>query len=87
MLLTAFWEAYCEELVAEALEHSITYGKDASTVPEELRKQSAEGAPGPAAGDGDGFIAMLMSAEAEALCNAPYGVVSAEPVNRRKRNA
>jgi len=29
------------------------------------------------------FIATLMSAEAEALCNAPYGVVSAERVNSR----
>lgn len=42
VLLTAFWEAYCEDLAAEALEHLITCGKDASAVPEELRKLVAK---------------------------------------------
>jgi hypothetical protein len=39
VLITAFWEAYCEDLAAEALRHLITAGKDASCVPVDLRKQ------------------------------------------------
>jgi hypothetical protein len=61
VLTTAFWEAYCEDLAAEALEHLINHAKDANTIPEALRKQVAaemrgqsahELAPWSLAGDG-----------------------------------
>jgi hypothetical protein len=41
VLLTAFWEAFCEDLVAEALRHLVDYAPDAQALPVELRKQVA----------------------------------------------
>jgi hypothetical protein len=43
VLITAFWEAYCEDIAAEGLAHLVKYAKAADKLPEELRKQvSAE---------------------------------------------
>ncbi len=42
VLLTAFWEAYCEDLAAEALQHLITNSANAGVVPLELRKLVAK---------------------------------------------
>jgi len=39
VLITSFWEAYCEDVAAEGLEHIVKYGKDASVLPKELKKQ------------------------------------------------
>jgi hypothetical protein len=41
VLLTAFWEAFCEDLAAEALEHLVTHAPDHHALPAELRKQVA----------------------------------------------
>jgi hypothetical protein len=41
VLLTAFWEAFCEDLAAEALRHLVTHAPDAQALPVELRKQVA----------------------------------------------
>lgn len=38
VLLTAFWEAYCEDLAAEALNHLVAHASDAQALPKELRK-------------------------------------------------
>lgn len=38
VLLTAFWEAYCEDLAAEALSHLVEHASSAQALPEELRK-------------------------------------------------
>ncbi len=46
--------------------------------PDWLRKQLQKASPDLLREMVTGFIATLMSAEAEALCNAPYGEVSAE---------
>lgn len=43
VLLTAFWEAYCEDLAAEALNHLIEHSKTATALPLELRKQISAG--------------------------------------------
>lgn len=51
--------------------------------PEWLSKQLQSASPDLLREMVTAFIATLMSAEAEALCNAPYGVVSAERVNSR----
>jgi hypothetical protein len=42
VLLTAFWEAFCEDLAAEALRHLVVYAPDAQVLPVELRKQVAK---------------------------------------------
>jgi|SRR5271165_869487 len=42
VLLTAFWEAFCEDIAAEALQHLVTYTPDAQALPLELRKQVAK---------------------------------------------
>src|SRR5262249_44896041 len=42
VLLTAFWEAYCEDLAAEGLQHLIEYSESADTLPKLLKKQLAE---------------------------------------------
>ena len=39
VLLTAFWEAFCEDIAAEALQHLVTRAPDAQALPLELRKQ------------------------------------------------
>ncbi|MCW2931944.1 MAG: hypothetical protein JWM19_2906 [Actinomycetia bacterium] len=41
VLLTAFWEAFCEDLAAEALQHLVAHAPDAQALPAELRKQVA----------------------------------------------
>lgn len=41
VLITACWEAYCEDLAAEALEHLVNNCKTADELPEELRKRVA----------------------------------------------
>jgi hypothetical protein len=41
ILVTAFWEAYCEDLAAEALEHIVNHVPDASHLPKELKKRIA----------------------------------------------
>ncbi len=38
VLITAFWEVYCEDLVSEALQHLIDEAKDAGALPEALRR-------------------------------------------------
>ena len=38
VLITAFWEAYCEDIAAEAVEHIVTHSKDASALPTGLKK-------------------------------------------------
>lgn len=42
ILITAFWEAYCEDIAAEALEHIINNVADASQLPTELKKRIAK---------------------------------------------
>ncbi len=51
--------------------------------PDWLRKQLQKASPDLLREMVEGFIAALMNAEAEALCNAGYGVVSAERENSR----
>jgi hypothetical protein len=41
VLMCAVWEAYCEDLVAEAVDHLVTNAKDASVLPKALRKTIA----------------------------------------------
>ncbi len=38
VLITAIWEAYCEDMAAEALDHIIRNSAGASSVPKELKK-------------------------------------------------
>ncbi|MGI8452093.1 MAG: MAE_28990/MAE_18760 family HEPN-like nuclease [Streptosporangiaceae bacterium] len=42
VLLTAFWEAFCEDLAAEALQHVVANAPNAEVLPAELRKQVAK---------------------------------------------
>lgn len=42
VLTSAYWEAYCEDLAAEALEHIVKNAKSSDVLPEELRKQLAK---------------------------------------------
>jgi len=42
VLITSFWEAYCEDLATEGLEHIVKNGKDASVLPKELKKHIAK---------------------------------------------
>lgn len=39
VLITAIWEAYCEDLAAEALEHLVTNVSSAAHLPKELKKK------------------------------------------------
>ena len=41
VLLTAFWEAYCEDLAAEALEAIVLHSSDSKPLPKDLKKQIA----------------------------------------------
>ncbi|SHT67798.1 Uncharacterised protein [Mycobacteroides abscessus subsp. abscessus] len=41
VLLTAFWEAYCEDLAAEALQHMVVNLKDPQLLPETLKREIA----------------------------------------------
>ena len=38
VLITAFWEAYCEDIASEALEHIVKHAKSADALPTELKK-------------------------------------------------
>jgi hypothetical protein len=38
VLLTAFWEAYCEDIAAEGLQHLVEHLKDPEKLPEALKK-------------------------------------------------
>jgi hypothetical protein len=42
VLITAFWEAYCEDIAAEALAHIVEHSKTADRLPNELKKQLAK---------------------------------------------
>lgn len=42
VLITAYWEAYCEDIAAEALEHIIKHSKTSDTLPKELKKAIAK---------------------------------------------
>jgi hypothetical protein len=39
VLITAFWEAYCEDLAGEALQHLVTYAPSGATLPNDLKKK------------------------------------------------
>ena len=41
VLITSFWEAYCEDLAAEGLDHLVTHAGDCDVLPVQLRKQVA----------------------------------------------
>jgi hypothetical protein len=42
VLLTSFWEAYCEDIAGEALEHLVAHARTADKLPVELRKLVAK---------------------------------------------
>jgi hypothetical protein len=42
VLITAFWEAYCEDVAAEGLDYIVKNAKDAAKLPRELRKVVAK---------------------------------------------
>jgi len=41
VLMCAAWEAYCEDIAAEAIDHLVNHAANASKLPKELRKQIA----------------------------------------------
>jgi len=41
VLITSFWEAFCEDLAEEGLEHLVQHAKDASALPDQLKKDVA----------------------------------------------
>ncbi len=41
VLITAIWEAYCEDIAAEALEHLVTNVSSGSQLPKDLKKKIA----------------------------------------------
>ena len=42
VLITAFWEAYCEDIASEGLEHIVMHAKSADELPTELKKTIAK---------------------------------------------
>lgn len=42
VLITAFWEAYCEDVASEGLAHIVQHAKSADVLPLELKKQVAK---------------------------------------------
>lgn len=42
VLITAFWEAYCEDIAAEGLEHLVKEAPSADALPKSLKKQIAK---------------------------------------------
>ncbi len=42
VLITAYWEAYCEDIAAEALVHIVKHAKSSDVLPTELKKQLAK---------------------------------------------
>lgn len=41
VLITSFWEAYCEDIASEALQHLLDHAPSADALPEHLRKKLA----------------------------------------------
>jgi RiboL-PSP-HEPN len=41
VLITAYWEAYCEDIAAEALAHIVKHAKSSAVLPNELKKPRA----------------------------------------------
>jgi hypothetical protein len=42
VLITAIWEAYCEDLATEALQHIVDHAPDSTVLPPKLKKQIAK---------------------------------------------
>lgn len=42
VLITSYWEAYCEDIAAEGLQHIVDHAPDAADLPKDLRKQIAK---------------------------------------------
>jgi len=42
VLITSYWEAYCEDIASEGLAHLIRHAKGADALPKELKKQVAK---------------------------------------------
>lgn len=42
VLITSFWEAYCEDIAAEGLAHIVKHAKSADALPKEMKKQIAK---------------------------------------------
>ncbi len=42
VLITSFWEAYCEDIAAEGLAHIVKYAESADALPKEMKKQIAK---------------------------------------------
>lgn len=42
VLITSYWEVYCEDIAAEALVHIVKHSKSADVLPKELKKQVAK---------------------------------------------
>src|SRR5215831_424437 len=42
VLITAYWEAYCEDIAAEALAHIVIHARSSNVLPNELKKQLAK---------------------------------------------
>src|SRR5438876_11617428 len=42
VLVTAIWEAYCEDIASEALDHLVKHVPDALALPKELKKRIAK---------------------------------------------
>ncbi len=42
VLITSYWEAYCEDIAAEAMEHIVTHAKTADALPKVLKKEIAK---------------------------------------------
>lgn len=42
VLITSFWESYCEDIAAEALAHVVKHAKSADALPKELKKMIAK---------------------------------------------
>jgi RiboL-PSP-HEPN len=42
VLITSFWEAYCEDLAAEALEHILKHSRDADALSKDIKKLVAK---------------------------------------------
>jgi RiboL-PSP-HEPN len=42
VLITAIWEAYCEDLASEAVKHIVKHAPDSTSLPKELKKRIAK---------------------------------------------
>src|SRR5262245_37437419 len=42
VLITAYWEAYCEDVAAEALKHIVRHAKSSDRLPTDLKKRIAK---------------------------------------------